>query len=136
MSLPNINFLHITVSDIQPGQTISRRPPTHPDTMGENNTPTALKGCGVKMGVTLGEKATILDKIQELAYSWSEESYQSKYDSLCEVMPNIVRTYYDRNWHPIRHEWVDSLKHTMNPCTSEWNRLNFIGRLFVHFSDR
>ena len=26
----------------------SSRPPTHPDTMGENNTPTALKGCGVK----------------------------------------------------------------------------------------
>ena len=24
------------------------RPPAHPDTMGENNTPTALKGCGVK----------------------------------------------------------------------------------------
>ena len=24
------------------------RPPTHPDTMGENNTPKALKGCGVK----------------------------------------------------------------------------------------
>ena len=25
------------------------RPPTHPDTMGENNMPTALKGYGVKM---------------------------------------------------------------------------------------
>ena len=52
MSLPSINFLHLTVSEIQPGQTISRRPPTrphaHPDTMGENNTPTALKGCEVK----------------------------------------------------------------------------------------
>ena len=48
MSLPSINFLHLTVSEIQPGQTISRRPPAHPDTMGENNTPTALKGCGVK----------------------------------------------------------------------------------------
>ena len=24
-------------------------PPAHPDTMGENNTPTALKGCRVKM---------------------------------------------------------------------------------------
>ena len=48
MSLPSMNFLHLTVSEIQPGQTISRRPPTHPDTMGENNTPTALKGCGVK----------------------------------------------------------------------------------------
>ena len=49
MSLPSMNFLHLTVSEIQPGQTISRRPPAHPDTMGENNTPTALMGCGVKM---------------------------------------------------------------------------------------
>ena len=56
MSLPSMNFLHLTVTEIQPGQTISRRPtdrppsrpPAHPDTMGENNTPTALKGCGVK----------------------------------------------------------------------------------------
>ena len=43
-----MNFLHLTVSEIQPGKNISRRPPAHPDTMGENNTPTALKGCGVK----------------------------------------------------------------------------------------
>ena len=49
MSLPSINFLHLTVSEIQPGQTFSRRPTSHPDTMGENNTPTALKGCGVKI---------------------------------------------------------------------------------------
>ena len=47
MSLPRMNFLHLTVSEIQPGQTISRRPPAHPEAMGENNTPTALKGCGV-----------------------------------------------------------------------------------------
>ena len=36
------------VSEIQPRQTFSRRPPAHPDTMGEKNTPTALKGYGVK----------------------------------------------------------------------------------------
>ena len=52
MSLPSMNFLYLMVSEIQPGQTIScrppARPPAHPDTMGENNTPTALKGCGVK----------------------------------------------------------------------------------------
>ena len=36
------------VSEIKPGQTISRCPTAHPDTMGENNTPTALKGCEVK----------------------------------------------------------------------------------------
>ena len=53
MSLPSINFLHLTVSEIQPGQTLfpppahpparpparpPGRPPAHPDTMGENNT--------------------------------------------------------------------------------------------------
>ena len=36
------------VSEIQPGQTFSSHPPAHPNTMDENNTPTALKGCGVK----------------------------------------------------------------------------------------
>ena len=44
MSLPSVNFLHLTVSEIQAGQTFSRSPPAHLDTMGENNTPTALKG--------------------------------------------------------------------------------------------
>ena len=50
MSLPSMNFLHLTVSEIQPRQTISHLPlspahlPARPDTMGENNTPTALKG--------------------------------------------------------------------------------------------
>ena len=39
------------VSEIQPGQTVScclsNRPNAHSDTMGENNTSTAHKGCGV-----------------------------------------------------------------------------------------
>ena len=65
MSLPSMNFLHLTVSEIQSGQTISRRPPTHlpahPDTMGENNTPRALKGCGIKMMISgLGTKKLTL----------------------------------------------------------------------------
>ena len=30
-----------------PPARLDARPPAHPDTMGENNTPTALKGCGV-----------------------------------------------------------------------------------------
>ena len=48
MSLPSINFLHLTVTQIQARQTYSRQPPAHPDTMGENNTLTALKRSGVK----------------------------------------------------------------------------------------
>ena len=37
-----------TPCGFEPGQFFSRRLPTHPDIMGENNTLTALKGCGVK----------------------------------------------------------------------------------------
>ena len=48
MSLPSINFLHLMVSEIHARQTSSHRPPAHPDTIGEINTLTALKGCGVK----------------------------------------------------------------------------------------
>ena len=65
MSLPSINFLHLTVSEIQPGETFSPHPPAHPDSMGENNTPTALKGCGViktvqeKLDLRIGEPMQI-----------------------------------------------------------------------------
>ena len=35
MTLPSINYLHLMVQEIQPGQTFSRRLPAHPDTMDE-----------------------------------------------------------------------------------------------------
>ena len=47
-SQPSINLLHLTVSEIQPKQTFSRCLLAQPDTMGENNTGTTLKGCGGK----------------------------------------------------------------------------------------
>ena len=55
MSLPSMNFLHLTVSEIQPVLFPAARPPAHPDTMGENNTPTALKGCGVTIHSTASD---------------------------------------------------------------------------------
>ena len=52
----NYQLPTLMISKIQPGQIFSSRPtvspPTHLDTMGENNTPTALKGCGVKVTVS------------------------------------------------------------------------------------
>ena len=50
MSLPNINILHLMISEIEPGlDFLTAHPPTHPDAMGENNVHTACKGCGVKL---------------------------------------------------------------------------------------
>ena len=71
MSLPSINFLHLMVSEIHPGQTFPSacphaRPPAHPDTMAENNTPTALKHCGVKFS-----KCNSLQAITDLLNRWN-----------------------------------------------------------------
>ena len=71
MSLPSMNFLHLTVSEIQPGQTFSPHAAAHPP-MGENNNPTALKGCGVKTikqvktdaGMTLSDQKLILLEVE------------------------------------------------------------------------
>ena len=66
------------VSEIQAGQTSSRRPPAHPDTMGENNTPTALKGCGVKTSFlnipllvtgTQNQRRDVTDSVRVIACS-------------------------------------------------------------------
>ena len=47
MSLRSINFPHLTVSEIQPGQIFYHCPPANLDYMGEKYTYTALKGCEV-----------------------------------------------------------------------------------------
>ena len=52
-NVPNkYELLNLTFSEIQP---YFFTPPAHPDTMGENNTPTALKGCGIKANKSLTE---------------------------------------------------------------------------------
>ena len=64
MSLQSINFLHLMVSEIQPQQFFpAAHLPAHPDTMGENNTRTALKGCGVKRTSCCKGKSTFFHAI-------------------------------------------------------------------------
>ena len=46
MSLPNMNFQHLTLSEIEPREPFS--PLAHPDTIGESHIPPALKGTRVK----------------------------------------------------------------------------------------
>ena len=41
-----LRFLRYSLDKLFPAAHL----PSHPDTIGENNTPTAIKGCGVKMG--------------------------------------------------------------------------------------
>ena len=133
MSLPSINFLHLTVSEIQPGQTISRRtpthwprrPPAHPDTMGENNTPTALKGCGVK-NHTHTKSLTLLSQFDPQGRAWGKYYKLSRLPA-CEFLspPNTFKScennnigdksqntkspFYDPSFTPKARGWVYKL---------------------------
>ena len=66
------------------------------------------------MGITSEERSTVLELLQEVAYARDEAAYDVKYTELVAAMPDIVKTYYDKNWHTIKEQWVQGLKHDMN----------------------
>ena len=81
---------------------------------------------GEKMGISSGEKSTILRQIQDIAYARNEATYLEKYQELCDITNDKqkVRQYYDSNWHSIREEWVEGLKSKqMNLGTRTNNRV-------------
>ena len=57
MLLPSFNFLHLMVSETQPGQAFSHFLLAELGTMGEINISTAFKGCGVKIKCQLEDRS-------------------------------------------------------------------------------
>ena len=63
-----------------------------------------------KMGITSTERDTIKSQIKECAYSYSDDIYDERYSQLMEVCNDKVKDYYNKNWHPIKDQWVEGLK--------------------------
>ena len=63
-----------------------------------------------KMGISAAERTVSLELLQKIAYSRSEEEYALHYDHFKNVVPRSVAEYFDKNWHGVRHEWVEGLK--------------------------
>ena len=63
-----------------------------------------------KLGIRPGERDHALELLTSLACAASEEEYDKHYTTLLETCPQSVSTYYDSNWHTIRHEWVECYK--------------------------
>ena len=63
-----------------------------------------------KMRIPSGEREHALEIITKLAYSKSEDEYDEYYQDLCQCGLTNVISYYNTNWHEIRHEWVDCFK--------------------------
>ena len=74
-----------------------------------------------------GERDHALEIMSLLAYSSSEQKYDEHYKQLKASGLRSVIEYYDMNWHPVRHQWVDGFKgHSFNINTRTNNRLESI----------
>ena len=64
----------------------------------------------ITSGLHSGERDHALEVITELTYAKSEAEYYEHYLALLETCPKSVTEYYNTNWHPIRHEWVECFR--------------------------
>ena len=63
-----------------------------------------------KLGIRSGERDHALEIIMKLVYSKSESEYEEHYQDLLQSGLKTVVSYYNSNWHDIRHEWVECFK--------------------------
>lgn len=63
-----------------------------------------------KLGLLPGERDHALELLTNLAYSSSAEQYDNYYKDLKSSGLKSVIEYYDINWHPICHQWVECFK--------------------------
>ena len=64
-----------------------------------------------RMNINAAFKTEVLEIIQRLAYSMSVEDYDRYYGELKALNLDTLNKYYDNNWHHIRPQWVEGLKH-------------------------
>ena len=63
-----------------------------------------------KLGLHPGERDNALEILTKLTYSKSEADYLQNYECLLDSRLQSVIDYYNDNWHPIRHQWVECFK--------------------------
>ena len=67
--------------------------------------------------------------LQQLAYATSEDNYQDIYERFRECAPTTVISYFDKQWHPIRNQWVMGMKYKSgNFLNGTNNRLECINQ--------
>lgn len=81
-----------------------------------------------KMNISPSERMMVLDLLQKIAYTRSEQQYDSFYQDLLDTrLPKVVE-YYNKNWHVCRHEWVPGLQQCTNYLQRTNNRVESINQ--------
>jgi len=65
-----------------------------------------------KMGISAATKSLALELLQKLAYSKTDEMYESNRQQFLHSVPQSVTQYFERHWHPIRDQWVVGFQET------------------------
>ena len=76
-----------------------------------------------KLGISREERNLSLEFLQKLSYAASDEEYNKIYDDLRSRTPPCVLSYFDKNWHSIRHEWVIGISGGKGSLFKSTNRL-------------
>ncbi len=63
-----------------------------------------------KLGLLPGERDNALELLTAIAYSGSQQEYEDNYNDLKVSGLKSVIDYFDTNWHPICHQWVECFK--------------------------
>ena len=62
------------------------------------------------MELTAEERTQCLKISQNIVYSKQKQDYEENKKELLETNLPAIITYYEKNWHPIRYDWVEGLK--------------------------
>ena len=62
------------------------------------------------MGITAGQRTACLEMVQKLAYASSAAKYNELYEEFQRDAPKEIIAYFNKNWHPIKDEWVLGMK--------------------------
>lgn len=82
-----------------------------------------------KMNISAAQRVTILELITKMVYAQNETSYEEFYQQLQKTKFKLVLNYFDKNWHGIRSQWVEGLKHDLcHYLNSTNNRLESINQ--------
>ena len=77
-----------------------------------------------KMSINNAQKTTCLELIQQMTHTEPDVEYNTLHDAFCQAAPPEVKAYFDKNWNPIKEEWVTGFKFsTGNFSNSTNNRL-------------
>ena len=63
-----------------------------------------------KLGLCSGEREYALELMERIVYSKSPEEYELNYQLLQDSGLHRVLDYYDKNWLPIKEQWVQCFK--------------------------